>query len=274
MLAIFSLFPSELQSGILENLDYHEIDNLCSLPEFSNKNICGKSSKPYKTAFDRLKRRLPKNMSMLTYAASTGNLSLVKRAVGTYGYSVDGQNYAAFVEATKAGHLDILKYLIEQNGENPANLEDLGLLEIAIERRYNNIVKYLYDKFYWITSEDKKELFKQALENDNFELVQLFAPNKFNNIDLVDKAVDTNNLDIIKFIVANYNITDGEIFERMVRKSIDAGYLHIVKYLIGINPNILRRINYLEMDDTVDKDVLDFLAQIYDSMPNYDSDYD
>ena len=129
-----------------------------------------------------------------------GHLNIVKYLVEEYGINARCNNDHAVLKASEGGHLNIVKYLIEKCGA--INYNDDALIR-ACEGGHLNIVEYLIEK-------------RGIIDTD------------YDN--LICSSSDYGHLEVIKYLINKYGIDTTNT--RAIIYASRNGYLEIVKYLV------------------------------------------
>lgn len=217
-------------------------------------------------------------------AIGNGYLNLIKFWDVTDDTDSNDHAEQSIITAAEYGHLDIVKYLLEQIElyDNPILRDQVEtVFSVAAEHGHLDILKYIVEMEHKYGKVDEllQSAFTYAIEGGHVNVLKylISLENKDNKIDIhgfseraIHSAVSSNNLDTVKYIVS-LEPTHGKInlhhqFYSIYVEAIKNNNLDIIKYLVSLEPLIdivtLRQLSVEAFSWNKDLEILKYLLNL------------
>jgi len=190
----------------------------------------------------------------------SGDLNAVKNFIKHHAKEIDihDDDESALNEALGNGHLNIIKYLIE---EHQANIHGWGSFpqEYSASKGYLNVIKYLTEECHVDIHYKNQTTLQFAIGSGHLNIVKYLTEDPQVNIhlneeDALRRAAEKGHLNIVKYLIEEHQADIHAKGEYALQKSAKYGYLEVVLCLIdhGANYEILKK----------NEDTLDIYKQI------------
>jgi len=160
------------------------------------------------------------------------------------------KHYTSYVTiAARHGHLDVIKYLVEEKGEEIGDYA----VEDAAENGHLDVIKYLVGK-----GAEIGDSVKNAAKNGHLNIVKYLVDEKGKEIgSAVNHALSNGHLAVVKYLVDEKG---AKIEDTAVENAAYNGHLNIVKYLVDEKGKKIGRAFYYATADG-HLDVLKYLVE-------------
>ena len=166
---------------------------------------------------------------IIVKASNCDNLAVVKYLVEN-GADIYNKDYA-LQEACSNGHLEVVKYLVEQNTKKSKRCEGFSLVSAA-KNNHLDVVKYLLEKGVDIHT-DNNDALRKASKNNHLEMVKYLVEKGayiHPNNGALESASKNGHLEVVKYLAENgANIYTN--FGALAYACFN-GHLEVVKYLV------------------------------------------
>lgn len=167
------------------------------------------------------------NNKNLIKACTEGNLETVKFIMKS---NISVYPDAMLKIAVLNGHLDIIKYLVEDLGADVCT-SDGYLICFAINKGYFDITKYLVEHGVDIHTDNEAPACYAAMSGNVDIIKYLVNLGSIINLKWLGLAAGNGNLEMAKYLVEDLNADIHEDSERAMIEAINGGHLEMVKYL-------------------------------------------
>lgn len=159
-------------------------------------------------------------------AVSFGNFSIFELIFKEAGIKYSNCLFVTLIEAIKGDHLNIVKYILDNNFYELTPLFKIKAIITSIKSKSKDITDYFFSKEIIVTT----EILEAACSTQNIELVKLLTQKATKPMDLTTsfiKAVNQSSEDICRYLIEskvqlNYN----QLFENFSN-------------IINVNPRII-----------------------------------
>lgn len=231
----------------------------------------------------------------LILACMSGNLSKVKHLIAK-GISVNPATsqlfYAPLEMASVEGHLEIVKYLIDQGADVESS--NNWSVRSACRRGHFDIVKYLVDKGADVTADDNNAI-KMAVRANRLDIIKYLVavgadPDcavevalKLGYFEMVDYLISAGvDISYVRFTALNMGIEGGDlkkieyavslgcnvvhysILKHPIEIAKEKGYVRICEFLIDIVISEMKKHTVLELlsqKKTIHKDLIELIIK-------------
>lgn len=184
---------------------------------------------------------------ILDIIITDNNILIIKKLDSiTNMFNDDLHKLNALINSSKHGHLDIIKYILENNTStnNPNDRANLihditNIIISSVQYNHFNIVKYIFD--YYLKYIDCRIIFEYGLNHSSVNLLKIMYDNKLLNTATDLKLFQTLNTDIG---VVNYlfKIKVRNLSKIFIEKIIFNDITQ-VKNMLRIEPNLINHID-------------------------------
>lgn len=214
------------------------------------------------------KQILNKNYIFALDVCERGHLDTLKFLMENCSYQVAGLNdiyLPLFIKAHKKGHLNIVKYIIDISDE-PSKM---AIFKNSCKEGYTDIVKLLINKN--IIQKIGNESLIEACKNERTEIVKLLINNNadvhYNNDEPFNIANKQNNFDIVELLVKNsVNIHTTNKIISDYTFHFEYNYQEKIRILKFI---FLSNVNYYSTDEYFLKDLVRMIGDRIFDFPKF-----
>ena len=180
---------------------------------------------------------------ILFYVCHYGHLEVVKYLIEDYGANVRAENDLAVQWASGGGHLEVVKYLAEKCGAN-ARAENDEAVQWASENGHLEVVKYLVKKYgsgvtyavIWACKAGHLEVVKYLVE-------ECRANARAEDDCAIRWACRAGHLEVVKYLVEKCGADARAEDDSAVQCASENEHLEVVKYLVEKCGSVLSEIN-------------------------------
>ena len=181
--------------------------------------------------------------NILMYLCEFGRLDLVKYLVGKSGNNIQyvfenckATNFRAVLTASRSGHLEIVKYLVEECEVDPRGEDDWAILS-ACASGHLNIVKYLVEKCGLNARAQGDCAVRWACDCGHLNIVKYLVEKcgsnaRYNNDLAVRLTSIHGHLELVKYLVEKCGADARAQNDCAVLYASEYGHFEVAKYLI------------------------------------------
>lgn len=141
-----------------------------------------------------------------------GNIEILEYFIEHFSYNPSNSNRKCLSYAAENNHFEMVRFLIESYDIDRLNNNNIYILSYAIKNQNIEMIKYLHTHgFKHTTLEIMNGLYsiEYAIKKKNLELVKILITLvncnlDYNNYSAIKSSIETNQLEIVKFIYSNY----------------------------------------------------------------------
>jgi ankyrin repeat protein len=237
----------------------HASMNICS--DSKNINSCELmylSSDQCTLPYDARKKRIyellnkqtteinPKGSTPLHIALESGHSDVAKILMTNGAILSNKERDESFLKATKAGHLEVVKLLIERGAKPQGVNEQVGdPLRWAIMKGHVDVAQFLIQKGAKLDSKELNDQLLNAVDQNYLEMAKFLLENKadvnFKGTDgatAVHKAFQAGDFEMVKFLMANGATLDQNTKDNQLQLASGNSNLKIVNLLLENGANL------------------------------------
>lgn len=207
----------------------------------------------------------------ILYGVPSGNLELIKYLISLGGEEDSYQGGQVLLEAVRFSSLEVVKYLIEElkTLENPVEslvVSNVEFLEASIESKNIKMVRYMEGIFHTLrdtTVSVKNDLLEMAVQSGTVDIIKYIIRKgnvnpRFERDYPFKEAINTGEVDKIRFFIEEYKLPL-HLIELGLRHSINEDVVLYLLSLPGVRPSFSNNVVLKNAIKNRSVGVIDFL---------------